>query len=92
MKTGRSWKGGIDKEYELSVVNGETEQSLFLLLALCAPLSSEIRIHPGIEKASLTGGSYYLLQGKVRKSSLHMPFLKFLLFAKRKMPRCLILG
>lgn len=46
----------------------------------------------GMERASLTWGSYCLLQGNVREFFLHVPLLKFLQPKIFNMPRCHILG
>lgn len=46
---------------------------------------------PGIGRAPLTGGSHDLLQVKVRKSFLYLPFLKFPQLEIFNTPRCHIL-
>lgn len=43
-------------------------------------------------RAALAGGFYDPLQEKIRKSFLHLPFLKFLQLEILSSPRCRILG
>lgn len=45
----------------------------------------------GRKEGIFTGEFYDLLQGKGRKSFLHVPFLKFLQLEIARMPRCHIL-
>lgn len=89
MNSGKLWENVIgQKGFELSVVDWSKEQGCvfrFLLVSLFSGCREGTSL-------SRTGGSDDLLQRKVRKSSLYLPFLKCLQLEILSMARSYILG
>ena len=63
------------------------QQGLFILTPLCLG-DVDVPFLQVQGKAALTGGLYNLLQRKVRKSLLHIPFLRFLQLKEFNMANC----
>ena len=86
MKRGQSWRNLIGQRIGARCSELGKFSNVCLDSSRC-PFVSEIRMF-----LSSTGEIYDLLEGKVRKSFLHLSFLKFLQLVIINMPRGHILG